>query len=279
MMSSPVSQSAEGLFAVAGTRPVAGYIGGKRNLAKRIVDRISTTPHTAYAEPFVGMGGIFFRRTLRPRAEYINDWSKDVSTLFRILQRHYPQFMDTIKWQLSGRTEFRRMMASDPATLTDLERAARFLYVQRLGFGGKVVGRTFGLDAHGAARWNIAKLATMLEDVHERLAGVVIECLPWPDFLARYDRPGTLFYCDPPYFGCEKDYGDDAGQPLFSVGQFEQLAGALARLKGRFILSLNDVPEVRSIFSRFRIEAVETTYTIGACHNAKRAGEVIISGP
>ena len=62
------------------TRPVAGYIGGKRNLAKRLVERISTIPHTTYAEGFVGMGGIFFRRTARPSAEAINDWSMDVST-------------------------------------------------------------------------------------------------------------------------------------------------------------------------------------------------------
>lgn len=42
--------------------PVAGYIGGKRQLAKRLVSIINATPHTLYAEPFVGMGGVFFRR-------------------------------------------------------------------------------------------------------------------------------------------------------------------------------------------------------------------------
>ncbi|WP_051000127.1 hypothetical protein [Sinorhizobium fredii] len=47
----------------------------------------------------------------------------------------------------------------------------------------------------------------MLEDVHERLASVVIENLGWLDFIDRYDRPGTLFYLDPSYFGSEDDYG------------------------------------------------------------------------
>eukprot|EP01035_Chromulina_nebulosa_P048174 gene48174-65352_t len=55
------------------------------------------------------------------------------------------------------------------------------------------------------------------EDVHDRLAPVTIERLHWRDFLARYDRPGTLFYLDPPYWGCTDDYGAD----VLSEGDFE----------------------------------------------------------
>ncbi len=73
------------------------------------------------------MGGVFLRREMRPRAEVINDLSRDVSTLFRILQRHYPQFIETLRFQLTTRPEFERLGATDPDTLTDLERAARFL--------------------------------------------------------------------------------------------------------------------------------------------------------
>lgn len=122
--------------------PPAAYIGGKRRLAARLIERIAAVPHRTYAEVFVGMGGVFFRRQSVPPAEVINDRSGDVANLFRILQRHHPQLMDTLRFQLSGRREFDRLKASDPATLTDLERAGRFLYLQRLAFGGKVAGRT-----------------------------------------------------------------------------------------------------------------------------------------
>ena len=122
---------------VEATSTPAAYIGGKRNLSKRICALIEGIPHTTYAEAFVGMGGVFLKRRLAPKAEVINDFSGDVANLFRILQRHYPQFMDTLRFQVSGRREFERLKASDPSTLTDLERAARFLYLQRLAFGGK----------------------------------------------------------------------------------------------------------------------------------------------
>lgn len=254
-------------------RPVAGYIGGKRNLARRLVALISATPHELYAEPFVGMGGVFFRRTHAPRAEVVNDISADVVTLFRILQRHYQAFLDTLKWQLSSRAEFERLMAVDPATLTDLERAARFLYLQRTAFGGKVAGRNYGTSRTAPARFDLTKLVPMLEAVHDRLCRVNIERLPYADFILKYDRPGALFYLDPPYWGCEGDYGDG----VFLTADFDRLRGLLEALKGRFILSINDRPEVRSIFAGFAFQEEELTYRLSG--RATSARELIITGP
>ncbi len=95
----------------------------------------------------------------------------------------------------------------DPATLTDLERAARFLYLQRLTFCGKVAGQSFGASPGKPGRFNVTKLEPMLADVHERLAGVMIENLPWDELIGKYDTADTLFYLDPPYWDCEADYG------------------------------------------------------------------------
>ena len=254
-------------------RPAAGYIGGKRNLAGRLVKRIAEVPHTTYAEVFVGMGGIFLRRTARAKAEVINDWSGDISTFFRILQRHYVAFVDMIRHRITSRAEFEKLAAMPPESLTDLERSARFLYLQRLAFGGHVAKRTFGVAVEQPARFDVTKIIPMLEAIHERMAGVVVERLPWADFLSRYDRPGTLFYLDPPYYGNEADYGKN----MFDRAEFTAMAKQLGALKGRFILSLNDRPEVREIFAAFPMEAVQTTYTISAGPAAKKAGELIIS--
>lgn len=255
-------------------QPVAPWIGGKRILAQRVIKELQAIPHALYAEPFVGMGGVFFRRPERANCEIINDASEDVVTLFRILQRHYTPFLEMLRWQLASRAEFERLAAQSPASLTDLERAARFLYLQRMTFGGKINGRHFGAVYQGFARFDITRLTPLLEDVHERLAGVIIERLHYADFIARYDRPGTLFYLDPPYWGNETDYG----QGLFGRGDFERLAGMLRKLRGRFLLSLNDRPEVRACFKGFQVRTVDTRYTIGGNQKAKKVREILVSG-
>lgn len=258
---------------VTSTSPAAGYIGGKRRLARPITRAIDRIPHQTYAETFVGMGGIFLRRGRKAPAEVINDWSEDVSTFFRILQRHYVAFLDMLRFQLTTRAGFERLMRVDPSTQTDLERAARFLYLQRLAFGGKVAGRSFGVSPAEPGAFDVTKLGPLLEAIHERLASVVIERLPWQDFLNRYDRPGTLFYLDPPYYGSEGDYG----RQLFDRGQFPMMAAALAAISGTFLLSINDHPDIRRIFAGFAMVELQLIYSVGGGGNETEAQELVIS--
>jgi DNA adenine methylase len=242
-------------------RPVrtpAPYIGGKRNLSARLCSIIEAIPHRTYAEPFVGMGGVFLKRRARPPVEVINDVSGDVVTLYRVLREHYPYFMDYLRWRVTSRAEFDRLLRVPPDTMTDIQRATRFLYLQRLAFGGKVNGRNFGVDRRTPGRFDVTKLEPMLADLAERLAGVVIEQLPFGEFIRRYDGEETLFYLDPPYWGCTDDYGKD----VFAPADFERLAVQLAGIHGHFVLSINDAPELRRLFAQFQIEEVPTTYTI-----------------
>ena len=104
-----------------------------------------------------------------------------------------------------------------------------------------------------------------------RLDGVYIERLPWRALIDCWDRPGTLFFLDPPYYGVEGYYG-----PLFRREEFEELGERLRTIKGRFILTLNDHPEVRRIFGWASIEPVTLSYS---CAGRPTEGkEVIISG-
>ncbi|PHS05877.1 MAG: DNA methyltransferase [Blastopirellula sp.] len=252
--------------------PPAAWLGGKRKLAKTISKRIATIAHSTYVEPFIGMGGVFFRRPFAAQCEIINDINGDVMNLFRILQRHYPQFMDCLKFQIASRREFESLLKVDASTLTDLERAARFLYLQRLSFGGKVSGQSFGTSPNTPARFNISKLEPMLADVHERLAGVVIENLPWQEVITKYDSPDALFYLDPPYWDGENDYG----KGIFAKDDFRRMAKQLAAIEGKFILSINDVPRIREIFEGFDFQEVRLKYSISNSESTE-AKELIIS--
>ncbi|MDA5192797.1 DNA adenine methylase [Govanella unica] len=256
-------------------KPIAGYIGGKRNLAARIVTLIERIPHTAYYEPFVGMGGIFLRRRARPKVEAINDISGDVTNLFRMLAEHYPYVMDLLRFRCTSRDEFERLRAIPGEHLTDLQRAVRFIYLQRLAWGGKVSGRMFGVSPQTSASFDIAKLQPMLEAVHDRLSGVIIERLPYDDFIRRYDHAGALFYLDPPYWNCESDYGDN----VFSRDDFAKMAEQLSGITGKFLLSLNDTPGVRKAFSAFHQMPVAVRYSITSTVTARgnERGELLIS--
>jgi DNA adenine methylase len=254
-------------------RPIAPYLGGKRNLARRICALIDNDSHDSYAEPFVGMGGVFLRRSRRPRAEFVNDRGREVYTLFRVLQEHYVAFLDLLRFQITTQANFERLVAVNPETLTDLQRAARFLYLQRLAFGGRISGRNFGLSADRSARFNLITLEPDLEALHARLSGVTVMNLDYAVFIDRLDREGTLFYLDPLYWGHEGDYGPG----LFSSARFEEMAEQLARLKGRFLLSLNDRPEVREAFGQFNLTEVATTYFVGPASASATRPELIIS--
>ena len=262
------------LLPVTPAAPVAPYKGGKRLLAKALCARIADVDHSVFAVPFVGRGGVFFRRKLAPNTEVINDYNGEIVNLFRVLQGQYDAFMDALRFRLSSREEFNRLRELDPAALSDVERAARFLYLQRVSFGGKPDHSTLGAFSYkgGTSRFDMSKLAPVLLAAHTRLSGVFLENLGYEDFIVRYDSAATLFYLDPPYWNCEDHYGPD----MFSKADFDRLAALLSALKGRFIMSLNDTPEVREIFSAFKVDAVETHYSIQAAKSTK-VGEVIIS--
>ena len=258
--------------AVIAASPPAAYLGGKRNLAKRLCAMIEQIPHRAYIEPFVGMGGVFLRRGKAPPVEVINDLSGDVANLFRVVRRHYEPFVDEFTWLLAGRDEFERQKRVDPSTLTDIERAVRFLYLQRLAFGGRIEGRTFGVRKEQSSRIQTSVLRAELRKLHQRLQAVTIEQLPYQDVIRRYDSAGALFYLDPPYDETS-GYGTGFGRTDY-VALAEQLAG----IAGQFVMSINDTPFIRETFAMFDIHEIETTWTLSSAASGRgsKVTELII---
>ena len=257
------------LNVVESARPLAAIVGGKARLARRIIARIEGISHDCYAEPFVGMGGVFLRRAQRPPTEIINDVNGEIVNLFRIAREHPDELARQFDFALAARAEYERLQAIPPEPLTDIQRAARFLYIQRLTARGKMVGRSFNVSPKRSA--TIQAVRGLIEEAHKRLTRVHIERRDWAEFIALYDRPYVLFYLDPLYFGHERDYG--AG--IFEREDFGRMAALLHNLKGRFVLSINDRPETREIFGGFDVESVPVNYS--ATYAKTLAKELIIS--
>ena len=104
---------------------------------------------------------------------------------------------------------------------------------------------------------------------HLRLSGVFIERLHWAELIERYDRPHTFFYLDPPYWQTA-GYGGE-----FGWEEYERIAGLLKTAKGSVIVSLNDHPDILSLFKGWGCKLVDYTYTAGGSHNAKPVREAI----
>ena len=228
------------------------YIGGKNRLATKIISLL--TEHTTYVEPFAGGAQVLFHKP-PSNVEVLNDLDFDVVNFFRVCQWHYEEFVRYLRYCLASRTLHELHVKTDPSTLTDIQRAGRFYYLQKNSFGGLILKRKFHYGVTQPSNYNLERIPLIIEQTHKRLQRVQIESLPYETILEKYDRSTTVFYLDPPYWE-RKLYKFN-----FSESDFQNLEKRLAAIKGKFILSLDERPEVRKLFARFRLETVELTDT------------------
>lgn len=233
------------------------WVGGKSLLTSTIIPLIP--PHTCYVEVFAGAAWVLFRKP-ESKSEIINDINGELVTLYRVLQNHKQAFVDYFANWLVSRADFERLKRIDPTTLTDIQRAARFFYLVKLSFGAKAVGQTFGVARTTKPRINLLELDADLETAHQRLARVFVESRPYADIIKLHDTPATFFYLDPPYWDCEDVYG----KGLFTKDDFSRLRDVLAKTKGKWMVSINDVPQIRALFKAFNIREVATVYSLSA---------------
>lgn len=248
--------------------PIFPWPGGKRRLAKVLLPIMAIRPHSCYVEEFAGGGSMFFLKT-PSEVEVLNDINSDVANLNRVVKNHLEEMLKQFRFAIASREIYAWTKATPPHVLTDIQRAARFLYLQKLSFGGKVSSQTFGISPSSPPRFNILRLEEDLSQAHLRLARVWIENLDWRDCLKRWDRPYTLHFMDPPYWETE-----GYGVP-FPLEEYEAIAEAMGNLKGSAILTINDHPEMRRIFKGFKVQAEDIKYTIGGGGKAKTSRELI----
>ena len=231
---------------------VLPYIGGKNRLANQIIEMLPE--HNTYVEVFGGGASVLMRKP-PSKVEVLNDLDGEVTNVFRVCQLHYEELIRYMRFMLSGRDWFDLLQQTDPMTLTDVQRAARLIFLQKNAYAGMIVRRSYNPGVLQPSGFNIESLPEIITKTHERLARVQIENLPYEQVLKRYDRSTSAFFIDPPYYA-RKLYRFN-----FAHEDFVVLAKRLGALKGKFLLSLNDVPEVRKLFAKFRFREVDLHYT------------------
>jgi len=234
--------------------PIIPWLGGKRRLADRLIPLFP--PHECYVEVFAGGAALYFLRPQPAPCEVINDINGELVNLYRVVQHHLEEFVRQFKWAISSRQIFKWNQDARPETLTDIQRAARFYYLQHHAFGGKVDGQNFG-TATTAPMIDFCRIGENLTAAHLRLTGTNVENLPWQECIRRYDRAHTFFYMDPPYWKVE-----GYGVP-FEWDQYVEMASLVRKLKGKAMISINDRPEIREVFAGLTMFDLGIKYSLG----------------
>lgn len=250
------------------TKPLVPWIGGKRKLAKHILPLFPE--HTCYVEPFAGAAAIYFLKE-PSKFEVVNDINGDIVNLYRVVKHHLEELYKQFKWVLCSRQNWDWLQSTPPDTLTDVQRAARFLYLQKNAFGGKVTGQTFGTSTTSRPRFNLLTLENDLVDAHHRLSQTTIEHLAWESCVKKYDRPHTLIYIDPPYWQTE---GYGVG---FEWEEYEKIKAFADSCQSKLIISINNHPDIEALFSGFKRIQIDYSYTTGGSHKAKPVKELIFT--
>lgn len=219
------------------TRPVLRYHGGKWRLGPWIINHFPS--HRIYTEAFCGAASVLLRKP-RSYAEVINDLDGEIVGLFRVL-RNPAQARELVR--LVKLTPFAReehelsyLIAGDP-----IEQARRTLVRSFMGFGSDGIKRQTGFRGNVTRSGTTpvldwSRMPPVLEQVVERLQGVVIENMPAAELLTKYDHPQALHYVDPPYpHGTRGD--DNRYRYEMTDDDHRQLAQCLRSLKGTVVLS------------------------------------------
>ena len=232
------------------------WIGGKKRLRKEICNNFPTEKDAfnRYIEVFGGAAWVLFYKNKHASFEVYNDVNGELVNLFRCTKSHPQEVAKEMELSLISREKFNFHKNQKIEDLTDIQRACRFLYLIKYSFCSDVA--TFG------ANNRLLPTGELLTQVAKRLERVIIENNSYEKIIKQYDRPDSLFYCDPPYYKTEKFY--NVNEIYFVQNDHEKLRNLLANIKGRFILSYNDDEYLRDLYKDFNIKGVTRSNNMSA---------------
>jgi DNA adenine methylase len=244
------------------------YIGGKYSLRKHIIPLIPK--HVCYCEAFAGGAWVLFgKEAKKSKIEVLNDVNEELINFYLVLKYKPMAFVKAFDWIFVSRQIFEKFKNEDLSQLSDVEKAMRFFYKIKVSYAGK--SDFFPIYSRNKSRLNLMTFSEMIIIIHNRLKNVIIENMDFEEFISRYDKSGTFFYLDPPFYQVYSGYKHN-----FKEEDFIKLAAILNNIKGKFILSLNKHPYILKQFSAFDIIEVNTKYSLSIKGRDKDREELLI---
>lgn len=223
-------------------RYLINWVGGKRLLRKTIADIIPKNIN-GYIEPFGGGAWVLFFKDKWAELEVYNDLDGRLVNLFNVTKYHPCELARQMCFMLASREQFEQQLKTEP--VTDIQKAAKFLYLITRSFGGK--GSNFGTSKTNGIK-SAGGIIERVSEISQRLDKVLIENKNAFEIINQYDTAENFFYCDPPY-----SKGEGYKVCLTKDFEHEKLAKTLRNIKGRFLLSYDDSEYVRNLYKDFNL--------------------------
>ncbi len=262
--------------------PILKWVGGKRQLLDSIIPLINANCST-YVEPFIGGGAVFFE--LQPKKAIINDYNEELINVY-LTVRDYPEELikELEKHSLNNNEEyFYKVRALDRVknfdSLTDVEKAARIIYLNKTCFNGLYRVNSAGQFNSPYGKYknpNIVNAPTIRAmSKYLKNNNITIKQGDYKEALKGL-RKGAFVYLDPPYMPISSSssftgYTENG----FSYEQQVELKRECDKLKAKnigFLLSNSDCPEIRDLYKDYSILTVQAKRTINS--NAEKRGEI-----
>ncbi len=255
------------------------YPGGKSRVAEKIAALVP--PFAEFREPFVGGGSVFiFLRQKFPFQKFwINDKYGELATFWRVLQNDSEKLIERVwKWkkEFSDGKKLFYFLRENMKNFSEIEIAAAFFIFNRLTFSGTTEAGGFSIQAF-EKRFTDSSLAR-LEKMPQVLRGVKITNDDYENALNSSGKNVVLFL-DPPYFSATNSalYGKNGS--LHKSFDHERFAESLKKCPHRWLLTYDDSPFIRELYSFANIADWNLTYgmrNVNADSNQK-ASELFIS--
>ncbi len=258
VLNSPPPRVKRGATRPADARPIVKWVGGKRQLLDELLSRMPAR-WNRYFEPFAGGAALFFQ--LEPAPAFLYDRNEELVRTYAAVRDRLPELAALLSGYPHDREFFYRIRALDPRTMTDVEAAARFLYLNRTCFNGLYRVNSKGQFNVPFGRYANPRICDVprLEAAAAALRETALASGDFELALAEA-QSGDFLYFDPPYVPLPSAKSFTAYTACdFGDGDQQRLAAAFAALDRRgcrVMLSNSDTPRVRELYAGFRIDRV-----------------------
>lgn len=263
------------------------YPGGKSKIASHLISLVPQ--HSCWVEVFCGAAWVTFAKDPSTSdLEVINDADQGLINFWRTIREKPSEFLAQSEFAVRSRVQFdtyKPNKGRPRGPMPDVEAAWEYWYLIQSSYTGSIGYPRWKYSPGGGKPTtrrvhedNVVAMYPHILEVYHRLRRVDIECLDFRDCINRYDRPGTLFFCDPPYW--DRTGGPNDYAVRFTEQDHLDLAEILAGIQGKFLMTYDDSATVRDAYDWAYIKPIKFRYSVpygGSAGESTMGEELIVS--